>query len=202
MARLMILTLLVATMGSPGSAYAQAHKCKGPDGVVTYSDQPCAGNQTGGAIVLRENRLDHSDARARNERLLLQMEQRAIQEQKETQARVAKAKAERRAVVIAKLSREMHGEKRRDVMEKLFQELRDLPPTSSPSTPGATPSPPSAAGAPFNAPTIEPPSPLVNCDPAGCWDTSGRRLTDTGGGTFHRSDGKFCIGAGSNVICH
>lgn len=48
----------------------------------------------------------------------------------------------------------------------------------------------------------EPPSLIVNCDPAGCFDTSGRRLEDTGGGTFHRNDGKACIQAGPNVICN
>jgi len=50
--------------------------------------------------------------------------------------------------------------------------------------------------------TPEPPSLIVNCDPAGCWDTSGRRLNNAGGGNFSRGDGKLCTRAGPNVICH
>jgi hypothetical protein len=47
------------------------------------------------------------------------------------------------------------------------------------------------------------PAHLVNCDPAGCWDTNGQRHNNAAGGNFHRSDGKFCqpIGGGQ-VICN
>ena len=41
---------------------------------------------------------------------------------------------------------------------------------------------------------------LVNCDRAGCWDTSGMRYTRTPGG-FSRSDGAFCAGQGRNFLC-
>lgn len=41
---------------------------------------------------------------------------------------------------------------------------------------------------------------LVNCDRAGCWDTSGMRYTRTSGG-FSRSDGAFCAGQGPHFLC-
>lgn len=49
------------------------------------------------------------------------------------------------------------------------------------------------------------PSPLTNCDQAGCWDTSGRRYNSTGsqtGNQFFRKDGKFCTRQGTMVQCN
>lgn len=37
---------------------------------------------------------------------------------------------------------------------------------------------------------------LVNCDPAGCWDTSGNRYNRAAGGNFYRQDGRFCQAQG------
>lgn len=51
-------------------------------------------------------------------------------------------------------------------------------------------------------PSSEAPATITSCDPGGCWDSRGRRLVETGGGTFHRNDGKFCTKAGANVICN
>lgn len=47
-----------------------------------------------------------------------------------------------------------------------------------------------------------PVTPLVNCDPAGCWDTAGRRYNNAAGGNFVRNDGKFCVNNGGVVQCH
>ena len=47
-----------------------------------------------------------------------------------------------------------------------------------------------------------PPTQITSCDPGGCWDTRGQRFNNTGGGTFHRTDGKFCTQAGPNLICN
>lgn len=46
-----------------------------------------------------------------------------------------------------------------------------------------------------------PPSQLVNCDGAGCWDTSGRRYNNAAGG-FSRSDGAFCTKIAGGVSCN
>jgi len=57
-----------------------------------------------------------------------------------------------------------------------------------------------AAAAP---PVPEAPAQIVNCDPAGCWDTAGRRYNNAAGGNFTRSDGAFCTRAGpTNAICN
>lgn len=46
------------------------------------------------------------------------------------------------------------------------------------------------------------PSVIASCDDGGCWDTSGQRYNDAGGGNFHRQDGRFCHRAGSNLQCN
>ncbi|MBQ7627129.1 MAG: hypothetical protein IJS87_08815, partial [Rhodocyclaceae bacterium] len=57
--------------------------------------------------------------------------------------------------------------------------------------------------APAPAPVAPSPvTPLVNCDPAGCWDTAGRRYNNAAGGNFVRNDGKFCVNNGGVVQCH
>lgn len=79
----------------------------------------------------------------------------------------------------------------RDAASRLSAANRGLP-MPPPARIDNTPSPTSP----------EQPSLVVNCDPAGCWDTTGRRLTREGGGNFSRSDGRFCTSAGPNVVCN
>jgi hypothetical protein len=46
------------------------------------------------------------------------------------------------------------------------------------------------------------PRTLVNCDPAGCWDTQGKRYNGGAGGVFFSTDGRTCIRAGTNLNCN
>ena len=47
------------------------------------------------------------------------------------------------------------------------------------------------------------PRSLVNCDSAGCWDTSGARYNKSAGdGNFFRQDGKACQTVGNQVRCN
>lgn len=43
---------------------------------------------------------------------------------------------------------------------------------------------------------------LTNCDPAGCWDSGGRRYNRAAGGTFFRDDGTACHQSGTQLQCH
>lgn len=60
-------------LGAP--SFAQAHKCKGPDGRTVYSDKPCAAGHSGGEIRLRENSIDTSMDWERQERYIQQQTQ-------------------------------------------------------------------------------------------------------------------------------
>lgn len=98
-------------------------------------------------------------------------------------------------------------EQEKRVSEQLGQIERDRQdalsgrPISAPQQPeqAASTSPKAPAPAPV-APS--PVTPLVNCDPAGCWDTAGRRYNNAAGGNFVRNDGKFCVNNGGVVQCH
>jgi hypothetical protein len=46
------------------------------------------------------------------------------------------------------------------------------------------------------------PRQLVNCDRSGCWDNTGARYNRAGGGTFFRSDGKYCMPMAGGVTCN
>lgn len=73
------------------------------------------------------------------------------------------------------------------------------PPQQPEQAASTSPKAPASAPAPV-APS--PVTPLVNCDPAGCWDTAGRRYNNAAGGNFVRNDGKFCVNNGGVVQCH
>jgi hypothetical protein len=51
-------------------------------------------------------------------------------------------------------------------------------------------------------PIIESPPVIVNCDQAGCWDTSGKRYNHGAGPTFFRSDGKTCNSVPGFMNCN
>lgn len=122
-----------------------------------------------------------------------------LRSQRERAASLAKTPQER-AQVMSEATTAMPGARggltasQLDTASRLYQSRQGRP--MPPPAPYQDPPPPMPQSAP------EPPGQLVNCDPAGCWDTSGRRFNNAAGGNFHRSDGKFCTRAGPNVICN
>ena len=120
--------------------------------------------------------------------------------QREAAAALARTPEERRAV-MREATIVMPGARgltasQRDTARRLT-EVEHGRPLPAPAAPPPSYTSPSAA-----LDTPEPPGLVVNCDGAGCWDTSGRRLNNAAGGNFTRSDGKFCTRAGPNVICN
>lgn len=216
MQRFITLAALAIAMSLSGLAQAQAHKCKGADGKITYSDRPCAGSQTGGAIVLRENSIDTSAARGAHERLIQQGEQRRQQDQRRGAATMAAQmtpqEAEQRASYSCKLAIKNANTQSKGASPVKIDSDRGEARRICGFDPWPGPSTVEIDAANRRSATIERqaramadsnlPSQVVNCDPAGCWDTSGRRLSNAAGGNFHRSDGKFCTRAGPNVICN
>lgn len=49
---------------------------------------------------------------------------------------------------------------------------------------------------------FKPPPIVSSCDKGGCWDTSGNRYNNAGGGNAVRQDGKFCRMVGDRLHCN
>lgn len=47
-----------------------------------------------------------------------------------------------------------------------------------------------------------PPPVVSRCDNSGCWDTSGNRYNNAGGGNAYRQDGKLCRMVGDRLHCN
>lgn len=122
---------------------------------------------------------------------------RAQREQALSQANTPQARRElmREATTVMPGAQELTAAQR-DAAQRLVTAKpgQPIPPSSLPPQQYSAPPP--------STPSPEEPQLVVNCDPAGCWDTTGRRLNSAGGGGFHRSDGKFCTRAGPNVFCN
>lgn len=122
---------------------------------------------------------------------------RAQREQALSQADTPQARSElmREATTVMPGAQELTAAQR-DAAQRLVTAKpgQPIPPSSLPPQQYSAPPP--------STPSPEEPQLVVNCDPAGCWDTTGRRLNSAGGGGFHRSDGKFCTRAGPNVFCN
>ena len=64
------------------------------------------------------------------------------------------------------------------------------------------PAPPVVAAAPLPPLAIDRPATITTCDPGGCWDSQGRRLSQVGPGPVMAAPGGLCIVQGATVSCH
>ncbi len=169
----------------PASAQ-QVFKCVNEYGRLVYSDSPCPEKARSAQVIsVKPNTLDMTEAREQEFRAQIRREEelarqayenelrRQAWEMEDAQRRAREEQKQRQATMRKALTPPDPREQRR----------MNRPPAAIPMHP-------------------EPPALITNCDPGGCWDTQGRRFNSAGGGNFHRSDGKFCVGAGPNVICH
>ena len=171
----------VLLYAAPASAQ-QVFKCVNEQGRLVYSDYACPEKARSAQVIsVKPNTLDMTEAREQEFRAKTRREEELARQSYENELR--------------RQAREMEDAQRRARDE---QKQRQAAMRKSPTPPD--PREQRRMNRPHNR--VEPPAQIVNCDPAGCWDTTGRRLNNAAGGNFHRSDGKFCTVAGPNVICH
>ena len=218
--RYAISLLVAAAFMASGAASAQVFKCKGAGGKTVYSDAPCQDGTPGAVVNTRGNVAESDATRAAARGEFDDPVQRSVQPQRGAYAPAPTQQAKPIDQIACKnANRDLDLAK-----SKMSLEIsRGKPPgpmlsavksaelgvdaacgTSVAATRARSEPRSNQQFSPRSAPpaTPEAPGQLVNCDPAGCWDTNGRRLNNAAGGNFHRSDGKFCTRAGPNVICN
>lgn len=201
--------LTIALLLPLSQAHAQhVFRC-GDGSTTTYSDRPCGDTRREQVVNARPNSLDTIKEREHTERSQYRQDrdqQYWVQEhqrqnaanQQRNDARGAERERKELLRDATTVMPGAHGltASQRDAARRLNEvnKGRPMPPPAMQAEPQR---PQHATG---HSPQT--PGQIVNCDPAGCWDTNGKRLNKAAGGNFHRSDGKFCTRAGPNVICH
>ncbi len=186
----------IVALAGTDTAIAQAYKCKDAKGRITYSDAPCLGQDTS-TVSTSGNTVDGSADRGRASRseetssgsrgsqassgMTEQQRQDRIRELEIDSKRVGNTPQQRRAA------------------KKELEELMGGGPAKEASASGQSARKPSSAE---TLPSSSGPAIVVNCDPAGCWDTQGRRYNKGAGPTFIRSDGRPCQQVGNQFQCN
>lgn len=221
--RFAAVLLTVAAFMAPGSGSAQVFKCKGLNGKIVYADAPCADGTSGTVVNTTANVLesDATRAAARGDFDDPRMAQPPVRSYPERPAPPMQTTRPVDPMACRNAKRDLDSARSTVNLEI----SRGKPPGPALSavksaelavdascntnmagartrTDAAYAPPPSQEPTQPPAPPTETPSRVVNCDPAGCWDTVGRRLNNAAGGNFFRSDGKFCTRAGPNVVCN
>ena len=214
-----IFALAVAALVS--NAEAQVFRCLDRTGNPIFSDKQCAANQSGGQILRKRSQREIYDERmqageAENRKQARRLAEMPIQADAPSPgAAYAPVSAPstrlnswgctnaQRSYKITAGAKHKFAKSHAEAVEKERANVTrecgvDLYPPQPAAAPAARNMPPPAPP----PPPPMPPGQVVNCDPAGCWDTNGNRLTNAAGGNFHRSDGKFCTRAGPNVVCN
>jgi hypothetical protein len=212
MKRIVFLALVLAAC----SASAQVTKCKLPNGTITYGDGPCPAGAADSRVNTTANVVDGSDQRAAAARM---RDDQARNDQPTPSAAIigggrrpgapiddAACRAAQRDLDMAgsrvrtEVARGNHPGPSGSVVRSAELKVDAACGTNLAASRTASSNARPAGSAPSHVP--EPPAQIVNCDPAGCWDTAGRRYNNAAGGNFSRSDGAFCTRAGPNAICN
>ena len=198
-----LLFLLAAALALPASA--QVYKCKTPTGGTLVSDRPCSGaNKTvdvrRSEPVTLEQQMQAAEVQQRRRQQLGQMQA----EESAYRARLA-AREELRAEQEAIQAKNAQNNARQQKCDETVQQMQNVKRLKDGQRAALAacgvhvpererPPPPPAPAAPGM---------MTNCDPAGCWDTSGNRYNKAGGsGNFHRQDGRFCQQIGNQLQCN
>lgn len=184
-----LLPIFCAALLAYAPAEAQVFKCS-VDGRIAYRDTPCPTSTTKAEVIkATPNTLDMREAREQDQRVRERQEIEAqermqqnmlIQQQQLAYRQAQQAQAQAQA-----------NQRAQEEFQKEWQkfEERNYKGRKRYGTPPPPPPPP--------------PAQIVNCDPAGCWDTNGNRLNNAAGGNFFRSDGRFCTNTGGgNYSCN
>ncbi len=201
--------LLAALLGMAVSAHAQTHKCQGPNGRIIYSDAPCANNQTGSEIRLRENTIDTRMDAERNERYIQQRRQDEADRAHKTRPLSPRENVEQdraqsaecmAAIRSANTQPGNASPQKVDSDRGSARQVCGFDPWPGPSMTQIdaenrrSRALEEAARARMN--------PIIrSCDASGCWDMNGNRYNGNNGRYFRVGDDTFCIRTGNNLDC-
>lgn len=201
--------LLAVLLGMVVSAHAQTHKCLGPNGRIIYSDAPCANNQTGSEIRLRENSIDTRADWERNERYIQQRRQdeanktsntRPLPSQERTDQDRAQSPECVAAIRSANTQPSNASPQKIDSDRGSARQICGFDPWPGPSMMQIdaenrrSRALEEAARARMN--------PIIrSCDASGCWDINGNRYNGNNGRYFRAGDDTFCIRTGNTLDC-
>jgi hypothetical protein len=204
----MIRLLVAALIAASHSASAQVFKCPDPaNGRIIYSDAPC----TGGQQLERQRSqaeimLERQQAAAAGQRNRAQ-DQRALESLAAPVTQSSQqgsgsgggegfaCRQARREVEVAGSVQTGSTQNRKSAIE--FARKREADACGQQYVPPAP-----ELSRRDRILTGQIPDQLVNCDPAGCWGTSGRRYNSGGGESYWRDDGKFCSGSSTALTCN
>ncbi|WP_431777286.1 DUF4124 domain-containing protein [Ottowia caeni] len=190
-------------------AHAQTHKCQGPNGRIIYSDAPCASNQTGSEIRLRENTIDTRKDWERNERYLQQRQQEEAEKAGGARplpspeyANQDRAQSPECAAAIRSANTQPSNAspQKIDADRGSARQVCGFDPWPGPSmTQIDTENRRSRA---LEAAAQARMNPIItSCDAGGCWDTNGIRYNGTNGRYFRAGDDTFCTRVGKTLNC-
>ena len=200
---LLILGALLA-----GAAHAQVYKCPDPaNNRITYSDAPCTGGRrlesrrTQAEIMAERQQAAYELQRSQAQHQRIEaLQNRAPQQPSQARQASSSCPSELEIKNLETAASSIIGSEAEKKMKRQAL-LQARACATGGSTAEADPDPPRHRERASTSSTPQP-TQLTNCDPAGCWDTTGTRYNRAAGGNFFRSDGKFCTGAGAQLICH
>lgn len=202
----MIRLLLVVLIAASNSASAQVFKCPDPaNGRIIYSDAPCTGGRqlerqrSQGEITLERQQAAAASQRirAQDQRVLESLATPVTQASQQGSAggEGFACRQARREVEVAGSVQTGSSQNRKSAIE--FARKREADACGQQYVPPAP-----ELSRRDRILTGQIPDQLVNCDPAGCWGTSGRRYNSGAGGSYWRDDGKFCSGSSTALTCN
>lgn len=200
---------LAVLLGMVVPAHAQTHKCQGPNGRIIYSDAPCASNQTGSEIRLRENTIDTRMDWERNERYIQQHQQddadktsharpvpsreNAVQDRSQSPECVA-------AIRSANTQPSNASPQKIDSDRGSARQVCGFDPWPGPSMTQLdaenrrSRAVEAAARARMN--------PIIrSCDTSGCWDINGNRYNGSNGRYLRADNENLCTRVGNTLNC-
>lgn len=205
-----LFLLAAAALALPASA--QVYKCKTPTGGTLVSDRPCDGaNKTvdvrRSEPVTLEQQMQAAEVQQRRRQQLGQMQAEESAYRARLAAREA-LRAEQEAIQAENAQNNARQQKCDETVQQMqnVKRLKDGQRAALAAcgvhVPERERPPPPPVPVPAPAPAPAAPGMMTNCDPAGCWDTSGNRYNKAGGsGNFHRQDGRFCRQVGNQLQC-
>ena len=207
MFKLVALAAFAALHALPSDA--QVFRCTDQrTGKIAYSDTPCQGGTTGGAVRIQENTLDTSNSRERALRRELQELRQRMNSYElnsdrsaygRTEADLQAERADSRACEQAKRSLEIESGSMTRSQSSVNAKAAAMRSACGIREPDRVEV--NNYGRPSGRHNPQP-SVITNCDPGGCWDNLGNRYNRGAGNTYFPGAGSgACQMIGGQMLC-